>query len=313
MDRPAIRFRVKRSHSVAIVLALLIAPAYSAVEASTTKSILVEDFVEALDRFASGEKAAEHRPAQEIWMRGLADRKVDPTFLAKRLQKSGVGRYKKQGIDPLAKFRQIAINDLDLRDTATDSAEGVTAALHAFRIDVEEDYDDVFNDNIYTYFIVTHDDLVWGKVSQIYTGLDEGDSFFFTPEDRGLFGPSGQKLTQKSHLIVDFGIVESDGEDIVQLQRLSSAIVDLALVALTVYDPSAGAAAAQAREETKNLLNLIISMDDDDRLVADTVRLMPSDTQSMLDGTSVREFSRYYARETFWTAFAYRIHFRLLK
>lgn len=272
---------------------------------------LVDDFITALDAHAKGLESGPRTAGVKLWMDGLKERGIDPAYVAKRLRKarSAAGFT---NADPFEKYRTIQVEELE--DTPqTLEAAMPPVALHAFRFDVEEDYDDTTNDDIYAYFITTHDDKVWGKVTDIYYGLDEGDSFFFNPKDRGLFGPTGDKLVPVNHTLIDFGIVESDGRDIQQLKKLSDAIVDLALVALSVYNPEAGAAAAQARTEVQNLLHLLVEMDGDDRLVTDTLRFTPDSMLSQLSGSSYKEFDRFYERSTTWTAFAYRIHFRLIQ
>lgn len=277
-----------------------------AVDGKVTEATLVDDFVHAVELYASGLKAAPAKPEVRLWLDGFAARGVDSAALNRRL-----GETKARFADPFAPYRRIFVETLPQGSEL--EADALPVTLHAFRFDVVEDYDDVSNDDIYCYFITTHDDLVWGKVSQIYTGLDEGTSFLFTPEDRGLFGPKGEKLVPKNHTLIDFGIVESDSGDIAQLKKISDAIVDLALVALTVYNPEAGAAAAQARAETQNLLRLIVEMDDDDRLVVDTLRFTPDSMMTQLADATVSEFDRYYDHETFWTHYSYRMHFRLMR
>jgi hypothetical protein len=278
----------------------------------TVDALLVDDFVAAARLYASGAKDVPAAPPVKLWLEGLAERGVNPAVLSARFARLAA-RAEKSGVrDPFAGYRRVLVEDL-APAKSTLARELSPVALHAFRFDVVEDYDDTTNDDIYCYFITTHDDLLWGKVSSIYTGLDEGESFFFDAEDRGLFGPRGDKLVAKSHTLVDFGIVESDSGDIAELKRLSDAIVDLALVALTIYDPQAGAAAAQARAETKNLLHLIVEMDDDDRLVADTLRFTPDSMAAQLGEGTVSEFDRYYDQETFWTHYSYRLHFRLMR
>jgi hypothetical protein len=271
-----------------------------------TDALLVDDFTEALAVYGDGLKDAPTRPAVRLWTDALARRGVDPAFVARRLANAA----SKSG-DPFARYRRIQIEAMPALEAQKGAAEPV--ALHAFRLDVDEEYDDVTNDDLYCYFIVTHDDVVWGRVTSIYRGLDEGTSVFLSAEDRALFGPTGEKLAPVNHLLVDFGIIESDGEDIGQLKSLSDAIIDLALVAVSIYDPDAGAAAAQARAEVQNLMHLIIEMDDDDRLVADTLRFTPQELASLLTAQTVYEFGRRYDAETFWTHYTYRLNFRLLK
>ncbi len=296
---------LKGSSSLVVSFFLAAAPAMAA-DGKVVDAMLVDDFVQAVELYAAGQKAVPARPGVRLWLDGLGARGVDPQSLSRRL-----GETKARLADPFARYRQIFVEDLPHGSEL--EADAAPLTLHAFRFDVVEDYDDVSNDDIYCYFITTHDDLVWGKVSQIYTGLDEGTSFMFSPEDRGLFGPKGEKVVPRNHTLVDFGIVESDSGDIAQLKKISDAIVDLALVALSVYNPEAGAAAAQARAETQNLLRLIVEMDDDDRLVVDTLRFTPDSMMTQLAGSTVSEFDRYYDQETFWTHYSYRMHFRLMR
>jgi hypothetical protein len=273
-------------------------------------ALLVADFLAALDHVATSDFTVVSQPGVQLWIDGLRERGIDPSFVARRLDKARK-HMMQPGSAALARFSTV---DVELFDDAGERREAAfPTALHAFRLDVVEDHDDLFNDDVYAYFITTHDDLVWGKVTSIYTGLDQGDSVFLSPEDRGLFGPRGEKLVAKNHLLVDFGLIESDGDDVKQLQKLSDVIVDLAIVALTVAEPTAGAAAAQARAEVKNLLHLVIAMDKDDRLVTDTLRFTPDTVETMLGADSVVEMDRFYERKKFMSRFAWRVHFRLLK
>lgn len=268
---------------------------------------LVGDFVAALDQVATGRAARVNAPGVQLWVDGLAAHGVDPQMLAKRL-----GKARLRARNPFARYETVTVEHLpDARPV--DRAGSEPFALHATKMSVLEDYDDTTNDDIYCYFITTHDDQVWGKATSIYRGMDEGDSFFFLAEDRGLFGPKGDKLVPENHTIVDFGIVESDGEDITQLKKISDAIVDLAMVALEIYNPEAGAAAAQARAEVQNLLHLVIEMDDDDHLVTDSLYFTPDSMRSMLSNETFSEIDRTYDSETALTHFAYTIRFRLLR
>lgn len=269
---------------------------------------LVPDFVAALDQVATGQRARVNAAGVQFWVDALTKKGVDPAFLARRLQKARLRRG-----DPFAKYRNVQLEFLPATAPGHDRAGGEPFALHAYKFDVDEDYDDVTNDDIYCYFITTHDDQVWGKATSIYRGMDEGSSFFFLAEDRGLFGPKGDKLVPVNHTIVDFGIIESDGADIAQLKTLSDAIVELAVKALDLYNPEAGAAAETARAEVKNLLHLLIEMDDDDHLVADSVYFTPDSMATMLTDKTFTELDRAYDRETTFTHFAYRIHFRLMR
>ncbi len=274
------------------------------------KAQLVDDFLTAMKMYGDGAGRTPASPAVSLWIDGMLKQNISPEALKARFSRHQMKSLSKAAVDSFAKYRKITIEDLPSYDL---KAAAPPMALHAFRFDVVEDSDDVLNDSIYCYFITTHDDFVWGKVTSIYSGLDEGQSFFFNPEDRGLFDPKGDKMIPVNHTLVDFGIVESDSGDITQLKKLSDAIIDLAVVALAVYDPSVGAGAAKVRAETQNLMRLIVEMDSDDRLVADTLRMTPDSMASQMAGDTVNEFSRFYEQSTTWSHYAYRIHFRLLK
>lgn len=296
-------------NKLAVTFSILVAAGLSTHAAAKQQpSQLVPDFLRAVELVSAGQDArGVFEPGVQLWVDGLRERGIDPRFLQRRLAKA-----RTRAVDPFAAFRTIDVEALPASN-ADKRAGAFPVALHAFRLDVIEDFDDVYDDDVYAYFITTHDDLVWGKVTGIYGGLDEGDSVFFSAGDRGLFGPTGEKLTPKNHTLVDFGLIESDGDDIAQLQQMSDAIVDLALIALTVYNPQAGAAAAQARAEVNNLLHLVIAMDADDRLVTDTLRFTPDEMESALSAGTVSEFSRDYERETTFSHFDWRLHFRLLR
>jgi hypothetical protein len=262
---------------------------------------LVPDFVAALGAYGSGTGSHVHRAGVQQWLDALTAHGVDPDFIARRLAKA----------QNLAAHRDVRIEHLP--PVAPRLTEAEPVALHAYKFDVDEEYDDASNDDVYCYFVTTHDDKVWGKATSIYRGMDEGTSFFFLPEDRGLFGPKGDKLTPVNHTIVDYGIIESDGDDIAQLKKVSDVIVDLAVKALDVYDPEAGAAAEAARAEVQNLLHLVIEMDDDDHLVTDSLYFTPDSMQRMLGPATFTEISRRYDKDTAFTHFTYRLHFRLMR
>jgi hypothetical protein len=321
-------------HAGGISLALLAGAGGGTVAVAKTPTeirpaLLVSSFIKALETYGNPTLEKSTSKETQMWISGFKERGVDPFFIKRRLNKAKAkhrravvaGLYP-WSADPFAAYRYIQVEKPQTSPLGDHSQSqklntvSEPLALHAFRLDVIEDYDDIMNDDVYGYFIVTHDDLLWGKVTSIYRNMDEGTSVFLSPEDRGLFGPKGDKLIAGNHLIIDFGLIESDGEDIRYLQRVSDAIVDLAIVAVTVYNPEAGIAAAQAREETKNLLRLVVELDDDDRLVTDTLRFTSNSLMSMLNDQgsgSLVEFDRLYDRETTFTHFTYRLNFRLFK
>ncbi|MFC2075408.1 hypothetical protein ACFLRA_03970, partial [Bdellovibrionota bacterium] len=122
----------------------------------------------------------------------------------------------------------------------------------------------------------------------------------------------GRYLEMENHLLVDFGIVESDGADIERLKKLSDVIIELASKALLATYPEYGIIAEQLRGEVQNLMHLVIEMDGDDRLAVDTIALTRDGVSSLLGWRSWEEFTRTYERETFWIHHTYKIYFRVL-
>lgn len=287
------------------------AAAASAQPQSESKpATLLPEFVEALEQVADGNYSMVSTPGVQLWIDGLRQRGVDPDFVARRLEKARA-RSLREGSDFFSSFNSI---EVELEDSSSARAEAsYPTALHAYRLDVVEDYDDWSNDDVYAYFITTHDDLIWGKVSSVYTGLDAGESVFFSADDRGIFGPRGEKIIAKNNTIIDFGLIESSSKDVTQLQKVSDTIVDLAVVALAINNPAAGAAAVQARAEVKNLLKMLVAMSDDDRLVTDTLRLQPETIEGLLAQDDVAEIERLYEGKRGWSKYAWRLHFRIFK
>jgi hypothetical protein len=277
------------------------------------KSVLVDDFLQAVSAYTANTKSSEVKSDKvKFWLDGLQKRGVSREFLRKRFAKAAA---KKTSQDPFAKYRTINVETVENTNPMPFvAAKEMKSAIHAVKLSVTEDYDDFNNDNVYLYYITTSDDIVWGKVTDVYKNLDEGTEVFMNAEDRGVYGPTGQKLAfPTNHVIVDFGLIESDGDDITQLKKVSDAIVDLALVALAVYQPGAGAAALQARAEVNNLLHLIIELNSDDRLVTDSVYFTPNSMAEKLNNTTYFEFDRVYEKATWWTRFKYAMKFRLIK
>ncbi len=287
---------------------------------SEVKSVLVDDFLNAMKHYSDGNKAIDLDPRIQVWIDGFEKRGVDREFLQQRFAKASAKSLAlKNSGDLFAKYRILKLesvvnSETNLAKNNSTSRAPMMSAIHAVKLDVIEDYDDVSNDNVYMYFITTSDDVVWGRVTDIYKGLDEGTEVFMNAEDRGIYGPKGQKMSfPLNHVIVDVGLIESDGDDIAQLKKVSDAIVDLAIVALIITNPEAAAAAATARAEVKNLLHLIVELDTDDRLATDSLYFTPSFMEHKLATSTYYELDRVYEKETFWTHFKYGMRFRLLR
>ena len=181
-------------------------------------------------------------------------------------------------------------------------------AFHVFKFDVVEDYDDFSDDDIYCYFFITNGVIPQGRVSALYTELDEGESFLFSSEDRILFPTHLSNDFVQDHIIIDYGVVESDGDDIAQMQKLSGIIVDLAYA---YY--SQGGEVATLRNEVKALLSLVATMDDDDRLTTGTISLSVDQINAKLKKKSYVEWHQYFEGSQGWSDWAYRLHFRMIR
>src|SRR5690606_30959932 len=103
-----------------------------------------------------------------------------------------------------------------------------------------EESDDFFNDDIYAYYFVTVGVVPTGKVTSLYRGLDQGDVLFFNEIDRKIFPLSGDAKSPSNHLIIDYGIIESDGDDMQELQKLTSIIVDMVIAVYATEHPEGG-------------------------------------------------------------------------
>lgn len=187
-------------------------------------------------------------------------------------------------------------------------------ALHAFRMDVIEESDDFFNDDIYVYFFVTDGVIPTGKVSGIYKGIDEGETFFFNEIDRAIFPLIGIPAKRPdNHLIVDYGIVESDGDDIKDLQKLTSIIIDIAITVYSSIDPQNAEILIRLRKEVKALADLLLTFNNDDRLATGTFGYQTEELTELLQNRSYVEFKKTHKKESNFDDWEYHLQFRLLK
>jgi hypothetical protein len=187
-------------------------------------------------------------------------------------------------------------------------------ALHAYKMDVINK-SEFLKDEIYFYFFTTDGLVPSANVTDIYKGVGSGESFFLKPSDRIVFPlDKSSASVPRQHLIVDYGIVESDGDDIEQMQKLSAIIIDLAAAILTVAAPEVGPIVLKLRKEVKHLAEVLLSLNTDDRLVTDTVSFSTSDLFAALPGEkSIHEFSKTYSGGSRFSKWKYKMNFRLLK
>jgi hypothetical protein len=224
--------------------------------------------------------------------------------------------WEKEHIDPswLKKRSQVMLKrrwELPPKITAQTGWDG-PLSVQAARLDVREPSDDVMSDNIYCYFFITDGAVVSGRVSQIYHGLRAGQGFHFSLPDRALFPLQGGWLVPQGAVIVDYGIVESDGDDIEKLQTMTGVIVDLVVAVYAVTDPGHGQVAIQLRQEVKALADALVSFDQDDRMAIGTLVLDKPTVTNTLQDRSWGELHRSHGSEYFFDRWRYHLTWRLL-
>ncbi|MBF0208574.1 MAG: hypothetical protein HQK53_16990 [Oligoflexia bacterium] len=187
--------------------------------------------------------------------------------------------------------------------------------IHIYRFDVINAEDDFSGDDIYCYFFVTDGVVPTGGVTSIYKGYRRNTSFFFSVPNRLLYPPKGNEgIIPHNHLIIDYGIVESDGDEIEDMQKISAAIIDLASVVYAKKGPMHGLSVAQLRKEVKNLADALLKLNKDDKLVTDSLYYKPQDFISLFaDGGSVYEFTKIHKGKHLLSEWEYRINFRILR
>src|SRR5690606_6876137 len=147
------------------------------------------------------------------------------------------------------------------------SADLPEMALHAFRFDVIDKKGLFFGDDIYAYYYVTDGLVPQGKVTEIYKNVKSCQAFFFNANDRVIFPGAGiVSATPSQHLIIDMGIIESNKDDIAQMQKISDVIIDLVIAVYGTQNPNTGAILLKLRQEIKALARELIALKKDDRL-----------------------------------------------
>lgn len=186
-------------------------------------------------------------------------------------------------------------------------------SIHAYKIDVL-DSEDWGGDDIYAYFFVTDGMIPSGKVTSLYSNIDSGQSVFFSSQDRIIY-PLGVLggLSPKNHLIIDYGIIESDGDDIKSLHKLSSIIIDLALAVYASLEPENSSILLKLRREIKTLAELIINLNEDDRILTSSFAYKTEEIDAMMRGKTFIEFKRKHGSKNFFNQWKYQIHFRILR
>jgi hypothetical protein len=186
--------------------------------------------------------------------------------------------------------------------------------VHALKLDVHETSDDFFKDDIYAYFFVTDGVVPTGKVTSVYKGISSKQSFFFNEIDRSIFPLTGiQAKSPDNHLIIDYGIIESDGDDIKEMKKLSSIIIDIAIAVYSSYDPQRSKVIINLRKEIKALSDMLLNLNHDDRLATGTIGYKAAELADQLKDRSFMEIKKNHQGNTQLNTWNYDLSFRILR
>lgn len=282
-----------------IVLGLLFA---NSLFADTSK--IIPTFLEASRLYVNGEAGLYAAPAIRAALEVLEKNKIDPVILEKRI-------YGKNSEWPL---RADDKYDSWVKNPDKTITEVPELAVHAFRFKANRISDTWFRDDVYVYFFMTDGVIPTGKVTSIYKGLSSGQSFFFNEVDRAIFPLVGVPAKRpENHLIIDYGIIESDGDDIKEMQKLSSIIIDIAIAVYSTYDPQNAQILVNLRKEIKALADLLLSLNNDDRMAEGSIAWKAKELEELLrDETFVEITKRHHSKADF-NKFDYELSFRLLR
>lgn len=191
--------------------------------------------------------------------------------------------------------------------------EWPAVALHVVRLDVVKTSDDWMKDDVYCYFLVTDGALPFGKVTQTYRGLSAGESFHFAPEDRVLFPMTRELAQPRGALVVDYGLIESDGDDVRELHRLTGVIAELALAVYAVLEPTEAAQWGSLRQEVVALTQALVSLNHDDRLATGTLVIDAQAARDLLGDAGLATIQRVHQNNHFFDKWRYRLVWRLMR
>ena len=180
--------------------------------------------------------------------------------------------------------------------------------LHLPSLKVIEEEDDFFNDDIYMWFVITIDGIPYTKVTKVYKGLGEGQTLQFDGEDRVI-----SNLHFKRNAIIDWGIVESDGDDISEMQRLSQHALEIVYLAMNQQnDPNNPSRIELLKNQTAKVMELLLGLDHDDRLTSGTLILDSNTTQRTWQNGGIYEFVQDFTGSHMNSDWHYQILWRLL-
>lgn len=271
-------------------------------------SKIIPTFIEATRLYLESNQTSEEslylRPDIRAALEVLEDHQVDPALLEKRIPTN----------TRVWKLRADDRYDRWVKNPIKSRTEVPEMAVHAFKMKVIEESDDWLKDEIYAYFFVTDGVVPTGKVTSIYKGLSQGDSFFFNEIDRAIFPLIGVPAKRpEGHLIIDYGIIESDQDDIKEMQKLSAIIIDLAIGVYASQDPQNSTVIINLRKEIKALTELLLSPNRDDRQATGTVAFKAEELADILRTNTYVEFKKTHRNNHTLNTWEYELHFRLLR
>ncbi len=193
-------------------------------------------------------------------------------------------------------------------------------ALHAYQLDVINPKDEFMKDDIYFFFYTTDGATTVGRVTDIYKGLSAGQSFFLSASDRVLF-PTEEVGFQApyKHLIVDFSIIESEGDDIKEMQKISQAILPLAASAYGLYAGGgigsivSSSTSVALRKEVQKLSESLLALNNDDRLINESLIYSPKTLENLFLEEDIFQFFKVYEGSSQFSSWKYKLHFRVFK
>lgn len=272
-------------------------------------SKIIPTFIEATKLYLESNQTAEEslylRPDIRAALEVLEEHQIDPALLEKRVPLN----------TSIWKLRANDRYDFWVKKPIQSRVKVPEMALHAFKMKVVEESDGWLKDDIYAFFFVTDGVIPTGKVTTIYKGLDQGQSFFFNEIDRAIFPLIGVPAKRpENHLIIDYGLIESDGDDIKEMQKLSSIIIDLAIAVYSTYDPQNAQILINLRKEIKALTEMLLGLNNDDRLATGTIAYKANELAEMLRNNSYIEFKKIHKNKpSSLPNWEYELHFRLLR
>lgn len=261
--------------------------------------------------------------ASKIYIEG--SQQGDQLFLKPEIR-AALEVLKKSHIDPAVLQRRLFVSQREyplreddkfdgwVKNPVKENKEIPEVALHAFKFKVTDESDEWFKDDIYVYFFVTDGVIPTGKISSIYKGISQGQSFFFNEVDRAIFPLMGVPAKRpENHLIVDYGIIESDGDDIKDMQKLSSVIIDIAISVYASIDPQRSQVVVNLRKEIKALSEMLLGLNNDDRQATGSFGWKVSELEALLKDQTYVEFAKNHKGNGDLNKWEYDLYFRLMR